>query len=284
MKSPQTLCWFGVPRLLPSLPVPSYRPFPPSCPVGKLGPGRAASWRALRESGEAEIAVNRGPGGNMRGRTKGSIFAVVLCWVLLLIGSTTAQAQGVSLGAVGGINLATLSVEDAGLDIGSEFGFNIGARLSATFSPQIGLIVGALYSQKGASATEQGVDVTFNLNYVDFPILAQFMLPASETGNVSVHFAAGPAIGLETSCKASGEQDGISVSFDCSELEVDTKSVDVGIMGLIGVDIQAGRGAVVLDVGYDLGITNVNDVSSGGSIKNRNLYIMAGYQFPLGSR
>jgi hypothetical protein len=215
---------------------------------------------------------------------KRTIAAVIACTVLLLVGGSAAQAQGTQLGVVGGVNLATLSVEDPeGIDIGTKLGLNFGARLSATFSPKFGVILGALYSQKGMSTTEDGVDVDFKFNYIDFPLLAQFIIPTSETGKVSVHLAAGPAVGLKVSCKFAGEQDGTSVSVDCSDVGADIKSVDLGVMGLVGIDVLAGPGSVIFDVAYNFGLTNVNDTGEGGSVKNRNLYIMAGYQFPLGA-
>jgi hypothetical protein len=213
------------------------------------------------------------------------VAGAVVCAALLGAGGSALQAQGTSLGVVGGVNLATLSVEDdGGIDIGTRLGLNFGARLSTTFTPNFGLILGALYSQKGMSTTEEGVDVSFNFNYIDFPLLAQYVLQTSETGKVSVHFAAGPAIGLKVSCKFAGDDgEGTSVSFDCADVDADIKSVDVGVMGLVGLDIQAGRGSVIVDVAYNLGLTDINSTSEGGSIKNRTLSIMAGYQLPLGS-
>jgi len=218
-------------------------------------------------------------------KTRIRSLVVTIVLVLLVAGGARMQAQGTSLGVVGGINVATLSVEDSqGLDIGTRFGVNFGARLSATFTPNFGVILGALFSQKGMSTTEQGVTVGFNFNYIDFPLLAQYALPTSETGKVSVHFAAGPAIGLRVTCKLTGEQSGSSVSVDCADVGADIKSVDLGVMALAGLDIQAGSGSVIVDVAYDLGLTDINSTSDGGSIKNRNLYVMAGYQIPLGSR
>ena len=74
------------------------------------------------------------------------------------------------------------------------------------------------------------------------------------------------------------------MSVDCADIGADVKSVDMGVMALAGLDIQAGSGSVIVDVAYDLGLTNINSTSDGGSIKNRTLYVMAGYQIPLGSR
>jgi len=218
-------------------------------------------------------------------KTRMRILVVTIVLVLLVAGGARMQAQSTSLGVVGGINVATLSVEDPqGLDIGTRFGVNFGARLSATFTPNFGVILGALYSQKGMSSTDAGVTVGFHFNYIDFPLLVQYTLPTSETGKMSVHFAAGPAVGLRATCKITGEQSGSSVSVDCADIGADVKSVDMGVMALAGLDIQAGSGSVIVDVAYDLGLTNINSTSDGGSIKNRTFYVMAGYQIPLGSR
>jgi hypothetical protein len=209
---------------------------------------------------------------------------VVLVSALAFVNSGDALAQGTSLGVVGGVNIASLSVEDdEGIDLDSRLGLLAGAHLSIDFKPTVGLMLEALYSQKGATATEQGVDVGFNFTYVEFPILAKFMIPTSEAGKVSVHLAAGPVVGLEVGCKVTGEEGGTSVSFDCDEVGADTKSVDFGLMLLGGLDIQVGAGAVLLDIGYTLGLADVNDTTDGNSIKNRSLCFKAGYKFALGS-
>jgi hypothetical protein len=234
-----------------------------------------------RVGGIASAILERGA--KVKTRINGLVVAVAL--VLLVAGGARMQGQSTSLGVVGGLNVATLSVEDSeGLDIGTRLGFNFGARLSATFTPNLGVLLGAFYSQKGMSTTEQGVNVGLHFDYIDFPLLAQYTLPTSETGKTSVHFAAGPAVGLRVTCKLTGEESGSSVSIDCADVGADIKSVDLGIMALAGLDIQAGSGSVIVDVAYDLGLTDINSTSDGGSIKNRNLYLMAGYQFPLGSR
>ncbi len=210
--------------------------------------------------------------------------AVVALVGLLLVSSARAgHAQGVALGVVGGVNIATLSVEEEGVDLNSRIGLRAGAHLSVDFSRQFGLIMEAIYSQKGTSTTEEGVDVGINISYVEFPLLAKLMIPTGPTGNVTVHLAAGPAVGLEVSCKATGEQGDVSVSFDCDEIGADTKSLDFGVTAMGGIDVQAGPGAVMFDVGYNLGLADIND-TTGGSIKNRNLYFQVGYAFPLGTK
>ncbi|UCG87706.1 MAG: PorT family protein, partial [Gemmatimonadota bacterium] len=135
---------------------------------------------------------------------------VAVIGMLVLCSATAGHAQGVALGAVGGINIATLSTDEEGMDLDSRIALRAGAHLSVDFSPQFGLIIEAIYSQKGTTTTEEGVDVGINISYVEFPLLAKFMIPTSPTGNVTVHLAAGPAVGFEVSCKATGEEGGVS--------------------------------------------------------------------------
>jgi hypothetical protein len=249
------------------------------------------------------------------------LILVVVVSVLAPLSSERALAQGVSLGVVGGVNIASQStdVEDADLD--SRLGLVAGAHLSINFSPTAGLMLEALYSEKG-----HGPDAFRKHTYVEFPILVEFMIPASEAGKVLVHVAAGPAVGIEVSCKITGiqttrstamlpelppwvpqppvpppppivrphfiesfksysspEEGAASELVDCDEIGVDSKRVDFGLMALGGLDIQVGPGAVVLDVGYTLGLTDVDDTYDDWFLKNRTLFFRAGYKFFLGS-
>jgi len=207
--------------------------------------------------------------------------AVTLVGLLLVSSARAGHAQGIALGVVGGVNIATLSVEDEETDINMKAGMRAGAHLSIDVTPQFGIILEALYSQKGATATEEGVDIGFHIDYVEFPLFAKFMIPTNEAGTAVVHLAAGPTVGLEIDCKVKGEQGGVSVTLDCDDVGADTKNLDFGVAALAGIEVQAGPGAVMFDVGYNLGIMDINDAGD-GSIKNRNLYFQAGYKFPLG--
>lgn len=207
--------------------------------------------------------------------------AVVACIGVLALGNIApAYAQGIALGPVVGINVATLSIEDEETDVDPRTGLRAGAHLSFGLSPQFGVILEAVYSQKGATARDEDVDIGLNINYVEFPVLAQFLIPTNQAGTAMVHLAAGPTVSLEVGCKLSGEDDGTSVTIDCDEL-LDTKNVDLGVTALGGIGIQAGPGRIIFDVAFDFGLSDINDDTGGNSIKHRNLYFQAGYEFPM---
>ncbi|KPJ84902.1 MAG: hypothetical protein AMS18_16495, partial [Gemmatimonas sp. SG8_17] len=147
-----------------------------------------------------------------------------------------------------------------------------------------GVSLELLYSQKGAKVTEGDARATYQFNYLEFPVLARYQIPTTAAGTVEPHIAGGFVLGFEVGCKLKGESGGVTVTVGCDEAEVETKSLDLGFMFLGGFDILVGPGALMLDAAYNFGLKNINDVSGAGSVKNRMLYLRAGYKYPLGSR
>lgn len=183
--------------------------------------------------------------------------------VLLLAGAPVAHAQRLSLDLVGGVNIATLQVEGAPeASVGSRVGANVGARLSLGLGPRFSLIVGAIYFQKGGTLLENSNLIERDdLNFLDFPILLQYALPTSKAGKLKVHVAVGPAL----------------------EPDFVWGGVGLCVLALAGLEVQAGPGAVILDVVYNRGLSDMEYTSLGRSLRNRTVSFMAGYAFPLGS-
>jgi len=204
--------------------------------------------------------------------------------VLALGGATSAGAQDVSLGIVTGFNFATLGIEDdEGQELDPRTGVGLGAHGSLDLSASFGVSLELLYSQKGAKVTEGDARATYQFNYLEFPVLARYQIPTTAAGTVEPHIAGGFVLGFEVGCKLKGESGGVTVTVGCDEAEVETKSLDLGFMFLGGFDILVGPGALMLDAAYNFGLKNINDVSGAGSVKNRMLYLRAGYKYPLGS-
>ncbi|MDH3292493.1 MAG: PorT family protein [Gemmatimonadota bacterium] len=185
--------------------------------------------------------------------------------VLALSSATEGHAQGVSLGVVGGVNVATLAVE--GYDaagVGAKVGINTGLRLCLGLGPRFGVMLGVLYSRKGGTVHRaQSGDVDYALHYIDFPILAQLTIPTDEAGKLKVHLAVGPAVEYEADW-------------------VWGSSTGGALMALGGLDIRAGRGAVILDAAYSLGLSGIDTRAEGlVSRKNRTLSFLVGYSFGL---
>lgn len=207
-------------------------------------------------------------------------FGIALFVGIALIAPHSVSAQ-TSIGVKAGIGISDISVEDDGsFDSRTAFiggGFaTIG--LGETFFVQPEL----LYALKGASSDFEGVEATIGLDYIEIPLLfgAQFGLGGS---SVVPRVFAGPAVAFETGCKISGEEGGVSVELDCEEAEIQTKSVDFGLVFGAGLAIPLGGFELILDGRYDLGLTNIDDSEfESASAKNRAWQFMAGVGFPVG--
>ncbi|NIN12601.1 MAG: outer membrane beta-barrel protein [Gemmatimonadales bacterium] len=215
--------------------------------------------------------------------------------LLLAFLATPGFTQNLSAGVQGGIDLSNLSIDDPTEDVSldSSLGFSGGAFFAVDLHEYFRLQFAGQYVQKGAEEEDvvDGVTATveFNLAYLEFMVPATLTIPI-ENSPVTPRLFAGPAVGIELSCKIGGEALGVSVDIDCEELDINggglqTKSVDVGVLFGGGLDIALGAGAITLDVLYNLGLTDINDAPGAEdvSIKNQNIQFLAGYRFFFGA-
>ena len=91
----------------------------------------------------------------------------------LLISSVATFAQqpvgSFSIQPKVGLNIASLTKAD---DTDPRFGLVAGAEFMYQASDMLGVSFGALYSMQGCTATENKVDYTYKLNYINLPVLA----------------------------------------------------------------------------------------------------------------
>lgn len=160
-----------------------------------------------------------------------------------------------------GVNIANITdVNDAdpriGLAAGAEFEYGL--------TDNIGLSAGVLYSMQGVKASEESVDCTLKLDYLNVPILANFYVAKGFAVKLGVQ------PGFKLSSKAEFKGSGGS-----KEVDVDGfKSVDLSIP--VGLSYQYQN--IVFDARYNWGVTNiVDDVDSKHSV----FQITVGYKFSL---
>lgn len=213
------------------------------------------------------------------------MFFLVAAAIVVALAAPTFAAGKIGFGGKAGISISKITGDDAdGLD--SRTGFAIGGYLEFPVSPSVAFRPEAMYIQKGAKEDLLGVDMTFELDYIEVPLLLVVKIP-TETGGVTPEFFAGPAIGMNMTAKVSGEYQGDSESIDIDN----AKSMDLGVTFGGGAAFKVGAAnKLTIDVRYTLGLTKlfddvdepgegdlVNDDGSAPDVKNGSIVVLVGF-------
>jgi hypothetical protein len=212
--------------------------------------------------------------------------AIALLIVALGIAiANTAMAQELSVGAFGGVNSATVKFsEETEFDLSRNVGVNAGGVLTLAFGDRFGVELRGMYTQKGVDVSATGMDGSYNVNYVEIPLLATVNLPIRGASRTAVRFFAGPTVAFELSCRLLAEAGRDPVDIECSDESVNAliESPDYGLLFGVGLGFGAGPGSVTLDVAYDLGLRNLNaDDPEVESFKSSTVMVSAGYVVPV---
>jgi hypothetical protein len=216
----------------------------------------------------------------------GSVLTAILLTAIL---ASDGFAQNVTAGGKIGVGFADLGGDleqliETSTDL--KTGFSVGGFLGVDLHRMFRLQGELQYVQKGAKASEAGVEGSFRINYLE--VLVPLTLTIPVEGGVVPRLYVGPSLAFELSCKVKEEAQGISAEADCDSEEVGapTKSIDYGILFGGGIDIPAGPGAITFDVLYNLGLGDIADEGPNDpivDINNKNIQILAGYGFRFGS-
>ncbi len=188
----------------------------------------------------------------------------ILFIVMIAALSVSAFSQA-KFGVKAGLNIAKGSGDAfEGLDsrTAGVFGVftKVGISESIAFQPEL------LYSMQGGKTTQDGVDVTLKLDYINLPLMMKFYVGEGFSLN------AGPQVGFLASAKVKGEQDGNSAQGDVKELY---KGMDFGLNLGMGYETEIGLG---FDVRYNLGLSDIPDVDDADG-KNGVFQLTVGYTF-----
>ncbi len=200
--------------------------------------------------------------------------------VLLAVPLASAQAQQVTLGARGGVNVANADAQGSlfSQDVGTTGAFHFGVLASVEITRILGLQTNVLYSRKGFAEGDGSVEL--GVDYIEIPVLATLTLPS----RLAPHLYLGVFLALESRCRVSTAT---VTDEDCSEA-VDaprTRGADSGLMLGGGVTWDVGFSSLLLDLLYQHGFTDISELSDDvDSIKTRTVYLSAGLTFPLGRR
>ncbi|RNC63516.1 porin family protein [Proteiniphilum sp. X52] len=197
----------------------------------------------------------------------------------MLIMVTAASAQ-VNLGIKGGVNMSNFYGDELN-DKNAKIGFHIGLAADYEFMYNSAIQTGLFFTTKGAkyqgSLGSVSGEISVNPMYLQLPVHYAYKLDVSPGTRIVFH--AGPyaayGVGGKTKFKVSAgsgsaERDGENV-FGKDKL---LKPFDAGL----GLGVGAEFGQILFDLGWDMGLVNISNVSN-GNIKNQNAYLSVGYKF-----
>ncbi len=189
-----------------------------------------------------------------------------------------ARDSAFSWGLKGGVNFANVLLAPdlpPGSSKSARTGFIGGAfaeaRLSDTWSVQLE----AFYTQKGFEVTSASGQATYRLDYLELPLTAKATFGS---GPLRPYLFAGPVVGFRLSAS-------VETGSSSSDFQDATRSTDLGL------DLGAGllyrlnpRTALLLEGRYSVGLVNIfNTGPAGGTVNTRDLKILAGVTFALGT-
>jgi len=165
-----------------------------------------------------------------------------------------------------GLNGATVSGDNAPDDAERRTGFHLGVQFLLDTPGVLDVQPEFLYTQKGYTVG----DFTQQVGYIQVNSLFKIGPPTS--GPVSGSVFLGPGFAFEV---------GESVDFDGSGEESDAFiTTDVSAVIGFGLDVSVGSGAFMIDLRYDIGLTNIADTENDDvTDKNRTLGLSAGLLF-----
>lgn len=188
--------------------------------------------------------------------------------------SVHARAEA-AFGVKGGLTVSNWWGEDtAGEDM--KAGFLGGVSLGHMFSDVFGFQTEILFHRKGIKDEYRGIDLTWNLDYLEIPILFKWVIPTQSA--VSPGFIFGPALAFNLDSTLKGEYGGDTAEEDASDI---TSDIDLGVVLGMNIGFDTGSAVIIFDLRYTLGFMEVLD-SGDAAIHNGAISFMAGVSFPLG--
>lgn len=219
---------------------------------------------------------------------------------IALTSVSIASAQ-ISVGLEVGPNFASQSSDAEGYESGSTTGFYFGIPVDIMIADNICIQPSLAFMQKGSSTTyefsvpgffETSVDGDVKLNYLEIPILVNYIIGSN---NIKPYVGLGPSIGFGMGYKSSGSSTTKTTDPFTGAVTTTTEDFDESgsfeDAGLKGIDfsllIQAGAmmsdvgpGSLGLNLGYMLGLANINDGDT--KLNNRGFKVAVMYKFPIG--
>ena len=178
-----------------------------------------------------------------------------------------------SIGIVGGINSydwqGDIQIDTATYN--AEISGWVGASYQARFNIRWGARVEAIFDNNKTTITATNEAV--KLQYIRLQPLGELWVTISEPSNTFMVLSAGPSFGFNLSCDVGGTTcDNITFPSDIAP-----SLTDVSLLGAIGF----AAGSFLAELRYNLGLKNLNRITSGPELETREYLIAFSYFFGL---
>lgn len=211
--------------------------------------------------------------------------------MVLLACLTQVQAQKIGGGIKAGVNGttwggdATQSVQEALSGTGSftispKAGFHLGGFLSIPLSEKVLIEPGIYYSAKGlrveqtfaqSSFLKVRTDITNEAHYIDLPVVARLTI------GQGFQLYAGPQVSYLAANKVSAEAGLFGLSYEHNfDWNQGLRKFDFALTGGMGYQFMNG---VQLNLGYDHGLSSLDEGRSNFEAYNRAVKFSVGYRF-----
>ena len=184
-------------------------------------------------------------------------------------------AQNTSFSIKGGVNMSNFYGDELN-DKNMKVGFHAGIGADFEFTPNMAIQSGLFFTSKGAKYTTDLVstELNANANFIQLPLHFAYKIDVMPGTRVVLH--AGPYVAYGIGGKTSAGSLEVDTFKDDAFLDVlnGLKPFDAGL----GLGVGAEFGRILVDIGWDMGLTNLSRVS-GYDVKTQNAYLSVGYKF-----
>ena len=186
----------------------------------------------------------------------------------LMVATLSASAQNevgqITLKPTVGMNIATMTKFN---DTKARIGMAAGLEAEYGVAEKFSLSAGVLYSMQGCKWKEGDETLTYKIDYINIPILAQYYVVKG------LAIKAGIQPGFKASAKAKASEGSNSISGDLNDVKGFALSIPFGV--------SYEYSSFVLDARYNLGVTKAFKDSWNTDSKNSWFMISLGYKFAL---
>lgn len=205
--------------------------------------------------------------------------SLIPVFLILITAASLVHAQSaMRLGPEIGLNFANIGGKDANSNLSSKTGLLIGGVFTYQFSDMFALQPEAVYSMKGATLAQNGVNTTFTLNYIEIPVFLKLLIPLAGNTNIKPEIYAGPTFAFNVAASFEQSQNGQTQTTDASS---SVKGFDMGLAFGGGVGFGVGSGMLDFSVRYSLGLTSWDNSGNNLTLTNNVISLVGQYTFGL---